>query len=920
MASNFLPGGLPPPLDPILEVPTPQIPDADFVSIGAGLAKGVKDSGTWDWLLNLILKWIPWIIGKIVGTLMGLLLMVAANFVRLFFQVFHNAGFGVDTLAAELIGGLFGVQVSSSAFAQFSDHASREHVAVDIGEAIMEGLSGFTHGGSGGPLTASAAGADKFLKTVLEMEMTGWSQDMLMELVSFGHITAVEHLREAMEQGLGIGNLSRRVLGVPVNTLVVQPFQYLVNERYRPTLLSVDLVVKQFMRNLINRGQLDQELAWRGYTPERIEALINAHTFHLSVEQIVTLRRQAIIDDFSYGGLLQDIGIPRATANLISQSHEQAHRHGLKMQLANHALELFRKAEISGAQLDPLISDIELSSDEIDYFHKIADFTVLGKRTLLSLSQGTELVTRGIWTISQFHSLAASHGYDANDAFDLELLLLSKVQGQAETIAAREARAHAKALADQAKAAETIRKAAAALVEEQVHGVSISRYETLVLDGLKTMADYTTFLTNKGLAADNVAAFAAHLQLRVNRAGQLAAGAGGAAASARKKQLSISQLERAVKSGALTMAEYSTRLTTAGVAAPDVAILVDILIAELDKAAVRDAAIAAAHQRSLHHGLNLHEEQLAVRQGFRTVADYQTFLSAAGYDDPDATILVAQMNALIAADAAARALRAAPLPAGAAKGLNLAQMERAVRAGVVPIANYTAELVRAGYDANAQAALTSLLQMRVDQDARTAAIRGQAQGALAARGLTLSDVERAVKARVLPMSAYTDALTRAGVDAASANVLALTLAAGIKAVTTPAAVAASASKLVSAAGFSLAKLESDVVAGRLGLPAFSAVLSGAGVAQGDITRIAGVLQLELDQKAAAAALLGQATQRATSRDLSLTQEIAAVKVGVQGLPDYSALAAKLGYDPVEVQILAATLEAQLAAAPGPAVP
>jgi hypothetical protein len=905
---NFDPQ-IPDPLPPTFEVPTPDIPQASFSLIQEQKNRVNSTQGFYDWLLDLIKKWIPDILGVIVGSLIGLIELIAAWFIKIFFRITRGADFGSDEVVAQVVGGLFGVDVAKAAFTDLTNRDAMTPVANTLIEAMFVGLGARYSGVTALPNNASTANAEKFLSTILKMEIDSYALGLTFELASIGAIDKVGELADNVQRGMGLGRMARRVLQPPVKALVIDPFQKAINQTFLPTLLTAEMDIRQYLRGTIDRTTLDIHMQWKGYSPDKVEALINFHRVHLSFADLFAGIEHGLLQDQPFYDLMQAQGYDHESAALRYNIEIAKQKNTASLALAHKALEEFTHGNISGNELDTYIHASELTPMQQDHLAKLALFTQTTKRAKIPLQQGVQLVEKGIWTIDQWRTNALDHGYSLADVDDLELLLLQKIVDQAD--AAKKRADAAKAKADSLAARIAKQKAAAdkALAEVEEHGVSIARYETLVKDGLRTMADYQHFLALKGIAPDNVAAFAAHLQNVIDAAKLKKAAQPGATGSAKAKGLPISVLEHAVKAGNMTMGEFESRLTTAGVVPADVAVLVELLTEEIAAAKVKADAIAAAHAAALIKHVNLGQEFLAARQGIIGVADFQAWLHSKGFADPDAAILVQELRNKMAADAAALARKKVVAPGGVQKGLTAAQVEQEVRAGLAPMSAYGAALMAAGYDAEAQAGLESLLQARIDHDKLVAAARGQANGLLSAKGLSLADYERAVKAKVLPLGAYTDALARAGVSGADAQTLSLVLASSIKNVTPKPTTVPTVQKLLSEKGISLGRLESDVLAGRMQMAAFSTVLTGAGATADQVSQITGVLQLELDQRAAAEALKLAAGKVAGSKQLSLADEVAAIKVNVQGVPDYAALAAKLGYDPAAVQILVKTIQA-----------
>ncbi|MGH3630261.1 MAG: hypothetical protein ACRDRL_22815, partial [Sciscionella sp.] len=108
--SAFSPGGPEIPSVPI-DLPVPDIPPADFATAERHSKQGSKDSGFWEWLLNLILEWIPSLLAKIIGFLFGAFGIVVAWVLTQFTKARTTGEFGVQDVAAAAVSDLFGVPV-----------------------------------------------------------------------------------------------------------------------------------------------------------------------------------------------------------------------------------------------------------------------------------------------------------------------------------------------------------------------------------------------------------------------------------------------------------------------------------------------------------------------------------------------------------------------------------------------------------------------------------------------------------------------------------------------------------------------------------------------------------------------------------------------------------------------------------------
>ncbi|MGH9806258.1 MAG: hypothetical protein ACRD9W_03185, partial [Terriglobia bacterium] len=719
----------------------------------------------------------------------------------------------------------------------------------------------------------------------------------MFELVSAGSIETFAELKDIMANALGLGRISRRVLAPPLKTLVVDPYQQLLHKTYKPTLLAVNEQVRAYIRGALTRQQLDDGAALWGYTTDKVDTLIATNSLHLSAGDLGALVDRGQVVESDALAALQAQGYDAHSAAGLLFLARKTRPDALQRTKIEAAIEAYAVGKLDQATTESIVNNSGLPDTEKVAYIDLAGFKKQLHVTRPSLAEGASLVEAGIWGLDQYQALAFYYGWSPDDERDLELLTLTKVKNASDAASKKAATASATAAKQKAAALAAAQKAAAAKLAAEAKGVSIAKYETLVKDGLKSVADYSTFLADKGIAPDNVIALTTLLSTTLQQA-QTAAGLKTSnAATVAAKNLSIAQLESAVKSGAITIDEYTQRMEAAGVSPSDAAILTQVLQDSITTAANKATATATAKAQASVKKVNLTQFETAVREGLKTVDDYQAFLKSAGYDDTDAALLVSELQTQLGKDQAAQTLATGATAKATAKGLSLTQLQAAVRAGLKTMDDYRAALLALGYDTSDQDALVGLLQLQVDHDQAVSAASQTATTLVKALGVTLSELERAVILGVVPMATLTDALTRAKVGSDEASIITSTVAAEASTAAAARNKANAAASLVAAQGLSLSSLESDAIAGKVTTAQLQSILTGAGVVPDDVASIVQLISDEIANKQAVDALTSTATTQAAAKGLSLSQEQAAVKAGVKTIDDYQAFVGGLGFDP-----------------------
>lgn len=948
-----------------IDVPTPNLPPADFTTIGSMFASGWAAVQNVGQAASNLLALIAQIVGVIVTALLKFVESIVAWLLTLMFKVWNNAEAGTDQISAAAVGGIFNVPVSPSAFQSVGDTSQRQALAGTLVGTITSALgAGFTGSGAG-PITPSSAGANKFMQTALNMSIEGWLQGWLAEAFSLGVLQDFGDLKDILEKSLGIGRMAHQVMRPPIKIFVQDPFTKLLNSTYYPTPLSSGVAIKEYIRGAIDLPTLTTILGYEGIPQQNISALINDARPHLGVGQLVDLVNAGQMDQPTAIQELQNAGYDNTTATWAIAAEQSARLAAAAKQYIAAAQKAMVARKLDVASFNNLVDAFTVgglaggppglattftsqnipiyTTDEAAFVKATAYIERSAGQQLIPLGEAQKMFNVGLIGIAEFGQLLTLHGYtngegsidqwnaDVDAAIDVnlgtpwinwwELLATATEINAVSAAAAKATAAKAKATAAANKLIAAQQKAAALVADEEAKGVSIAKYETLVLDGLKTIPQYQAFLAEKGLAADNVAAFTTILQGKLDAQTGATTATGLVVGSSKAKGLSLAQLEAAVKAGFMTIADFQTELVALGYTPDAAQVVAEVLQNSITAAQLKASTSASAAAALGERKVSLAQEENAVLLGLQTIDQYQAMLKANGFDIADQEILVSVLQAKLATAQAAAAKKAATSGAPGTRPLSLGEIEKLVRAGIQTPADYQAALTAAGYNDADTADQMQLLQLLLTHDQQVAAATGRSSALLTAGGLSLSQIRTAVKLGVVPISTYDTALTNAGVSASDAAVLHASLAAQLAATASTAAAAKRVNALLAASGQTVNSLESQVLSGALTIPAFSAALTAAGVAGTDVAALtAQVTDMQANNVAASGLVAGVAAA-AAAKKLNLAQFEAAVKAGVQTIDQLQAFVEGLGYDSTDVAILIATEADKLGlTAPTPPAP
>jgi len=903
--------GAPPP--PPTDIPTPPVSAPDIAGIWAQLARQTIQNALDSKGIPKLFAWIPELVKWVLMSFLSQLLNVMTQFIKLIFSVFSSSDESMNQLAAAAVAGMTGLGSSGSPYPIVRDRENRTAMAQGVATLFTNALKAAAPTGPNGTLAPSAEAANKFMEIAAHMAIEGWLQGWAVELCTWDKAERFADLKDTLEQTLGIGRLSRRAMAPPMKVFVEDPYMALLNKTYHPTRLSPGAAVRNYLGGHINRTELQALMDLDGYPSNYVDQLIADELKLPEPGDIVTLLSHGSMDPTDAEKAMQELGYDKRTGANKLLAIQLERQDGWNRANVQGHMELFKSKHITYSTMVAVLDKANLPGAEHDLLLDLVNSIESSRQTFISKGDAELLYRKGVWDQTRFDAQLRWYDYSGQDVQDLEDLLAHDIDD--DRMRALDKAKWAQRREDAFQRAVKARADKLALAQQEVEskGVSTGEYETLVEDGLRSLADFTAYLVRKQVALDNALALTAALQTKIVQKAAAAAKKATAAGKAKAKNLDIAQLESAVKQGLISLAEFITRMEQIGMSPTDAQLLGQELQGQIASAATKAQAVAAAKAKAAQKHLDLSQEERAVRLGIESIAQYSAFLDAHGFEPQDRDVLVSEVQAQLAADKATAAKKAAAAAKLSQKGISLPQLERLVRAGIKTTADYQDALTAAGYDAADVGAMTNYLQLQMQQDQQDLILHGHAAALVGQLGVSLADLERAVKLSVVPIATYQDALNRAGVAAADQQKLVANLAAEIKATRAKQTTLASVSKQVAAAGVTLASLEKDTVTGKLSLPQFETLLAGYGVSQTDITDVAQLVQDEIDNAAATKTLVAQAGARAAAKGLNLAEDTAAYKQGVMTEDEWRARVAALGYDAADGEILFETLAAAQAA-------
>lgn len=843
--------------------------NVDWVSVGeqfaAGLFKNLTADGVSDTLTNYGQK-AAVAAAQLIAKLGGpLALLVGKAIVAAVDDFAPIAG----QLTAPIVAGMFGGVVDASAFSDAADSDGRNAVAAALVETFLSNLIGDANG----PIEPSEAGAKRVAAAALHQAIEGWFLAAIPELIGdfipadIGHLEPLARLPEEVTRALGIGRLVRAALRPYINAVATTPLTWQVNRQYRPTKLAANVAVKQFLRGEWGDDELTESLARDGYRDEDMDALVNDAKKFPPIGELAFLVWLGTLEQGQAVQTLRDQGYDEQTASKLIIADGFKRLDAVNRSVAETAVTAFVDGRIDTPTLDDVLDAALSSSQEKPALRDAA----LAKRAMrqipLSPAEAEQCALSGIIPIEDY-TLALERAGRSPDAIDaLELLLRKRLDDKATIAEHKQAIADARAAAAKAKAdaaalhAQTVQDAA----QRKALG-SLNTLERAVVHGLIPIDRLEALLTLE-FPADTVAVYVADVeQRRANYVAQQKRAAD-VAKRAASRGLSTGAVRAAFVDQIISADEASAQLAAGGLTDADIAVLLATWAQARDAKASAVKLRADAIARAKVKRLSLGEAETLAVAGHWTLDDFNGYLSGLGYTDADVAHLDLLVNDRIAKQQAAQRVRAATSAANKAKGLTLAQTQRAVVLGDMTLVDFQAWLVNQGYTAEAVSVLAAETQTAVDAADAARARRTAAATDADGRPVPLAEVTRAARLGLLTPADYRAALVARGYTPEAIALELQLLTAEIAKAKQPAPAAGSATAAIAGAGgspltfankrhvaidgelagrgLSLAEAEQAVKDGTMTYDAFQTWLEQNGFAAADAELLRALLGIKL---------------------------------------------------------------------------
>jgi hypothetical protein len=392
-----------------------------------------------------------------------------------------------------------------------------------------------------------------------------------------------------------------------------------------------ETIVGAYRDRLILRGEAEAALAELDFTPEAIALFLEQADFAV-LKQDVALAEDIVEVDFKAGAVteaaaraqLAALGIPPARVDLlIGLWGRKAAVRSLTLS-ASQLLRLHREGLMTEATLRERLGVLGYNETDVDFLVQLAPPEPPAEPRTLTLARVVRAFEDGLIGLAEFTSRLEEMGYPPEDVsiiidqaqpeeiIKVKVLTVSQLQ-----------RAFRQGLIDEGQlrerlaergygpeAVEVLVALAQPAVAVRARELTVSQLQRAFRQGLISEAELTSRLFELGYSAD-----AAEILVDLARP----------PAEAPPRELSVAQLQRALRNELLTEAEVQVQLIGLGYSAGAVSVLI---------------ALARPEELVLERDLTIAQDQRAFREGLITEADLRGRLTAMGFSALDVDILV----------------------------------------------------------------------------------------------------------------------------------------------------------------------------------------------------------------------------------------------------------------------------------------
>jgi len=294
-------------------------------------------------------------------------------------------------------------------------------------------------------LQPSADAARRFTGLAINFGVANGIIGTIGGMVPEVHLDEVREMGEQVARNLGLGRLQRLALQPLVKTLIGTPYQWKINQDWRPTQFTIGDVVNPFTQQLMSPDVIHSALALQGYSDDKIAALIALHQKRAPEAGILRAYRYKEIGRFDAISALQALSYTQTEANKVVTDYERQRQDPHVEALVAAMLEAYKFGNIDSAGFQNILDNLPLLPQEVTLITSRAAFGRKSPHRSLTVAQLELALQNQIIDFATYDNYLATLGFSDQDSAVVEALALIKIDTAEAKAKAAAAKAAAKA-------------------------------------------------------------------------------------------------------------------------------------------------------------------------------------------------------------------------------------------------------------------------------------------------------------------------------------------------------------------------------------------------------------------------------------------------------------------------------------------
>jgi len=200
-------------------------------------------------------------------------------------------------------------------------------------------------------------GAERFLGVNMQFQISAWLLHVLGDMQSFGMFKSMKDLPNAISWSFGIGWLSWLVMGTPFRMCIAEPFERLINNTYRGTMLTAAQAIDSCQKGLITREDMVHTLHMYGWRDDLISVLWAKDAKDYTLADARKLFAWGVADSEWLQRYLVRQGYPEERAEVVRNLIEKNREMDLLEDVVREAENLFQDQAIDQRELERVLDE-----------------------------------------------------------------------------------------------------------------------------------------------------------------------------------------------------------------------------------------------------------------------------------------------------------------------------------------------------------------------------------------------------------------------------------------------------------------------------------------------------------------------------------------------------------------------------------